>query len=219
MSEQHATGEPGAARASRLTPAEIDRLRARAAREAGPHVDARVLVSPVHNGEWCSEILGRPFPGERYVTWPERYLLHIATAAEPCPPPPPLATAAAARIRAEREAEQQRRADEHARQVAAWERLRDALPVPAEVRHNYTSHRHLGHYSQGGDHVYLPDGLVAGRLKRPAGRVLCWTPSRDRDLREFPEPATDGRVPSCRACLRTAVRLTGVDAGPLLLPR
>jgi hypothetical protein len=216
VSEQHAAGGPVAERATGLTPAEIDRLRARAEREAGSLVDPHVLVSPVHNGEWCSEILGRPFPGERYVTWPERYLLHIATQAEPCPPPPPVATAAAARARAELDAAQQRRVDEHARQAEVWERLRKALPVAAEVRHNYTSHRHLGHYSQGGDHIYLPDGIAVGRLRRPAHRVLCWTPSKARDLREFPEPATDGRVPSCRACLRTAGRLTGVDVAALI---
>lgn len=87
-----------------------------------------------------------------------------------------------------------------------------ATRLTAEVRHNYTSHRHLGHYQQGADHIYLPEGITAGRLIRPAGRVLCWTPSRARDLREFPAPAADGRPPACRACLRTALRLTGLPA-------
>ncbi|MFF5655236.1 hypothetical protein [[Kitasatospora] papulosa] len=218
MTGEHADGGPVAARATGLTPAAVDELRVRAAREAGPFVDPHVLTAPVHNGEWCTAILGRPFPGERHVTWPDRYLLHIAAQAEPCPPPPPRATAAAARVREQLDADRRRIADRHARQTEVWERLRAALPVAAEVRHNYTSHRHLGHYSQGGDHIYLPDGLDAGRLRRPAGRVLCWTPSRARDLREFPEPAGDGRVPSCRACVRSAGRLTGVDVGLLLSP-
>ncbi|MEU5834501.1 hypothetical protein ABZ820_12625 [Streptomyces diacarni] len=199
--------------ATNLPPEQLAELRDRARQEAGPFTDPCVMAMRVrHSGEWASAILGRPYDGERSLTWPERYLLHIAAQAEPCPPPPPQATAAAAVMRAELDVAARRREEEHARAVAEWDQIREHLPVPAEVRHNYTSHRHLGHYSRGADHIYLLEGITAGRLHRSARHVLCWTPSRARDLREFPEPATDGRPPSCRACLRTARRLAGLAA-------
>ncbi|WP_432051779.1 hypothetical protein [Streptomyces xiamenensis] len=198
--------------ATRLRPEQIAELHDRARHEAGrfvdPHLSQRIRV---HNGEWASAILGHPFPGQHRVTWPELYLLHIAAEAEPSPPPPPLATAAAARHRAERETARAAVERAYRQQVEEWEQLAAGLAhlgVRAEVRHNYTSHRHLGHYAQGGDHIYLLDDLHVGRLRRPARNVLCYTPSRARDLREFPEPARDGRPPTCRACLTTARRIT-----------
>jgi hypothetical protein len=193
--------------ATSLTPEQIGALRARAAQEAGPFVDPRVLQTPIHNAEWASDILGRSYGGERSIGWTDRYLLHIAQLAEPHPPEPPKATAARARAKAELEALQAARAQEHDRQVREWETLAARLPVQVDVRHNYTSHRHLDTYTQGGDHIYLHEDLNVGRLHRTARLVLCWTPSRAKDLREFPEPATDGRVPSCRQCLRIAHRI------------
>ncbi|MFI9463810.1 hypothetical protein [Streptomyces xiamenensis] len=165
----------------------------------------------MHNAEWASAILGHPFPGQHRVTWPDLYLLHIAAEAEPSPPPPPLATAAAARHRAERETARAAVEQAYRQQVEEWEQLAAGLAdlgVRAEVRHNYTSHRHLDCYRQGGDHIYLLDDLHIGRLQRSAGRVLCFTPSRAKDLQDFPDAATDGRPPTCRACLTTARRIT-----------
>ncbi|WP_431983930.1 hypothetical protein [Streptomyces qinglanensis] len=195
--------------ATGLSAEELTGLRARARREAGPFVDPHVIRAVVpHTPAWASAILGRPYSGARSLTWPERYLLHIAAEAEPATPPAGGVADTGAGPSAELAAARKEREERRARAVTEWEEIRRRLPVAAEVRHNYTSHRHLGHYSQGGDHIYLPDGLTAGRLIRPARSVLCWTPSRARDLREFPEPAGDGRPPSCRACLRIARRLT-----------
>lgn len=192
-------------RATELTAEEITELRQRARREAGPFVDPYLVHRIViHNPEWASEILGRPFLGADRLPWSDLYLMHLASRAEPGPPPPPRETARRLVRKEEmRQAEEQRlRAREG--EVREWEALAAALPVQVEVRHNYTSHRHLESYTQGGDHIYLLEELRIGRLHRRANHVLCWTPSRAKDLREFPEPATDGRVPSCKACLKTA---------------
>lgn len=136
------------------------------------------------------------------------YLLYIAKQAEPDPPPPPLETAR--RLACEQE-EKQRRATEaeNYRQLfEEWLRLKAALEevgTRATVRHNYTSHRHLDSYTQGADHIYLKDDLAFGRLHREAGCVLCWTPSRAKDLDHFPvEGEYDDRRPTCAACLKTA---------------
>ncbi|MGC0418373.1 hypothetical protein [Embleya sp. AB8] len=197
--------------ATHLTPERIAELRDTARREAGPFVNPKVLNTPIHNAEWASTILGRAYCGPRSVTWQERYLLYIATRAEPAPPPPPRATAARARYRAEEETRRTVAHEKHRKLVAVWEAMAETLRkrhgVRVEVRHNYTSSRHLDGFTQGVDHVYLLDALTAGRLRRDAGRVLCWTPSRARDLQVLDDP-NDDRLPTCRACLRIAHGLT-----------
>lgn len=192
-------------RATNLTPAELEELRARARREAGPFVDPDVQRRfRVHNGEWAAEVLARPYGGPHALTWPELYLLHLAVQAELTPPPPPRATAARVARELEEAAARRAAAEEAAHQEEEWRELVAALQaagVRVEVRHNYTSHRHLEFYTQGGDHVYLLDPLEVGRLRRAAGVALCHTPSNARNL-EYLEPTSDGRLPSCRTCLR-----------------
>ncbi|MGW1989616.1 hypothetical protein [Embleya sp. NPDC001921] len=197
-------------RATDLTPEQVTELRERARREAGPFTNPRVLATPIHNGEWAGEILGHPYAGPHTITWPERYLLHIATKAEPTPPPPPQTSATLEQYRA-LEAERRTAAEtEHRRRAQEWEALESALRdvhgVRVVVRHNYTSHRHGDGFTQGADHVYLLDDLTAGRLRRTARQVLCWTPSRARDLRVIADTDEDG-WPTCRTCLRIARRL------------
>ncbi|MFB7496059.1 hypothetical protein ACFC09_15430 [Streptomyces sp. NPDC056161] len=192
-------------RATALTPEELDELRARADREAGSFVDARVQAAfRVHNPEWAAEILGRPYGGPYAITWPELYLLHIAVQVEPTPPPPPRATAARLAREAEEADAGRAAAEEAAGREAEWRELVDTLQaagVRVEVRHNYTSARHLEFYTQGADHVYLLDPLHVGRLHRDADVALCHTPSNAPNL-AYLEPTTDGRLPSCQTCLR-----------------
>lgn len=191
-------------RATALTLAELDQLRARAEREAGPFVDpALQRRHRVHNAEWAGEILGHPYGGPYVITWPELYLLDLAVQEEPAPPPPPLATAARAARELEESTVRRAAAEEAAHREGEWRELVAAFRqagVRVEVRHNYTSHRHLEFYTQGGDHVYLLDLLQVGRLHREAGTALCHTPSNAHNL-EYLEPTTDGRLPSCRTCL------------------
>lgn len=196
-------------RATNLTAEQIQELRERARKEAGPFVNPAIASGfSVHNAEWASEILGEAYGDSRRLLWRDVYLLHLAKQAEPSPPPPPLATAR--RLEYEQE-EAQRRAAEQKRwqeEWVDWERLKAALEeagTRVTVRHNYTSHRHLDGYTQGADHIYLRERLDFGRLHRDAEIVLCWVPSKAKDLEHFPgEGEYDDRVPTCKACLKIA---------------
>ncbi|MGW3308233.1 hypothetical protein ACWDG9_16790 [Streptomyces sp. NPDC001073] len=181
--------------ATALTESELAELRERARRDSGPFTDPRIISREIpHSFAWVSAVLGRPYGGPRSVTWPERYLLHIAAKAEPVPPARchagPIPSPGRVNERSYRE-----------QQAADWKAIADQIPVAAEVRHNYTSVRHLEFYTQGGDHIFLLEELHIGRIHRPANNPLCYTPSRARDLREFP-PLSKGeiRLPDCRAC-------------------
>lgn len=177
--------------ATALTETDLAELRERARREAGPFTDPRIINRAIpHSFAWASAVLGRPYGGPRSITWPERYLLHIAAETEPTPPSPRPTESTPAQARGDERTYQEQLA-------AAWKAIADQLPVPAEVRHNYTSVRHLDLYTQGGDHIFLLEELHIGRIHRPADNPLCYTPSRARDLREFP-PLTKGRDPSTR---------------------
>lgn len=191
-------------RATNLTPAELDDLRERARREAGPFANPAIAATTrAHNPEWARAVLGGPRSG----AWWELYLIHLALQAEPSPPPPPLETAARAARERQEEAARRAAAEERAREEAAWRELVAVLrqaDVRIEVRHNYTSHRHYEHYTQGADHVYLLDPLHVGRLHRDAGVALCHTPSNAHNLQVL-DPMGDGRLPTCRACLRHLV--------------
>lgn len=165
--------------------------------------------------EWCSTIIGYVFPGIRSISTRDANLLVVADERNITPPLPAHlaeAFAEAKRRHEEQEAAWKAKADAAAKvqaeRAARWVELQELLPVPVEVRHNYTSSRHLENYTQGADHIYLPEGLTIGRLNRPAHDVLCSTPSRRKDLAEFPHTATDGRLPTCKACWNTAERIT-----------
>lgn len=196
-------------RATSLTDEEIGALRERARREAGPFVDPHLVHRiRIHNAEWASGILGFSFTGPEHLIWSDLYLLHIASEVEPSPPPPPVQTAQLIKYRGEEAARRKAEAVAYRQKVDEWNRLKAALEAAGtrvSVRHNYTSTRHLDLYVQGVDHIYLKAPLDFGRLHRDADIVLCWTPSRAKDLEHFPvEGEYDDRVPECRACLKIA---------------
>jgi hypothetical protein len=195
-------------KATNLTNEQIKELRERARREAGPFVNPAIATGfTSHNPEWAAEILGER-NSAMGLTWPEVYLLHIAKQAEPNPPPPPLATARHLAYEQEEQKRWEVERERQRRRFDEWLELKAALHragTEVTVRHNYTSHRHLDGYTQGGDHIYLLKPLDFGRLHRDAEIVLCWTPSRAKDLDHFPvEGEYDDRVPTCKACLKTA---------------
>jgi hypothetical protein len=76
------------------------------------------------------------------------------------------------------------------------------------VWHNWTA-RHLDGYEQGADHIVTMEPLHVGRVTREARRPLCWTPSRAHELRHVQANGEEkeDRVPTCKACLRTAERI------------
>lgn len=201
-----------------LTADQLADLRDQAIREAGPFVDPRRLRSVVARmagrpDDWAGAILGHPYAGLRSTRWRELVLLDLACDAEP---DPPVSAARMAREEAARRATDERNARsaaEHQATVGEWRQLRDALPVPVIVLHNYTSHRHCeSGYVQGRDHIIVQADLLVGRLHRAADEPLCWTPSRAKDLQVFANPLdaiTEDRLPTCKACLRTAERIAG----------
>lgn len=192
---------------TRLDSATLAELREQADRAAGPFLDPAVFrrvqgwVPPAHD-EWATAILGHDWPGFRHASNRDLVLLDLAHAAEP--DPPPSAAQMAARARAEQDRAEL--VDRRRRAWAAWVAVRDALPVPVHVAHNYTSGRHYENYVQGVDHILVAEPLHVGRLHREPGQPLCWAPSRAHHLAHFSAPYDD-RIPDCRACQRVAARL------------
>lgn len=196
-------------RATNLTRQEIDSLRERAKREAGPFVDPRLVNRiEIYNSEWASEILGFPFEGSSRLPWSILYLLHLASRAEPAPPPPPVATARQLAMKEERWHRERLAKEEADRRRNEWCYLAAALGkagAKIEVRHNYTSRRHLDGFTQGADHIFLLESFRFGRLCREGNVALCWTPSRAKGLQHFPnEPDNPEDPPTCKACLKVA---------------
>ena len=97
-------------------------------------------------------------------------------------------------------------ADEARRE--AWAALREMLPFPVKVRHNWTK-RHYEFYVQGNDHIVVLEDISAGRLTRRRGECLCETPSRAYSLRHVTSGGDEDekRIPYCRTCLRIAGRI------------
>lgn len=194
-----------------LDDATLEQMRAEAAADTSPFIDPAVWrestrVLPGVDNAWLSRVTGRRVTGYRHLSPAELALAVKAAKAD------------AAHLQAlagARRAEQQAAA-EHAAETAAtaahlatatWQALRARLPVPVAVRHNWTA-RHLDGYEQGADHIVVTQDLHSGRLHRRAGRSLCWTPSRDRELRHVSaNVGDDRRVPDCKACLRHADNL------------
>lgn len=196
---------------SALDEATLAGMRAEAAADRSPFIDpatfreAQVVLAGI-DPAWLDRVAGHPVRSWGHLTSAE---LTVAVRA---------AKADAAYLRAvvdERAArareESQRRAEADAAVAqairAAWEALRERLPVPVAVCHNWTA-RHLDGYEQGADHIVVLSDLDAGRLHRKANHPLCWTPSRDHELRHVGANAGDEtRVPDCKACLRHAGKL------------
>jgi hypothetical protein len=197
----------------------LARLRAEAAGHASRFTDPS-LIREVQRGalagvsdSWLTAVIGRPVTGWLHLENHELYLAVAARAADAA-----RLDAAAAGRREEHDAEQRARAERRAAEEQArreeWAALAAALPVPVAVCHNWTA-RHLDGYEQGGDHIVVLAGLHAGRLHRAARRPLCWTPSRAHELRHvFGNPGDEGRLPDCRACLRTARKITNLEGTP-----
>lgn len=198
---------------SSLDEAALVQLRQEARREAGPFVDPRLLsraeaAITQAPQDWLFRILGHPILSRQQITWPEAVLVLRASEADA-----DYLAALREESRAARKAEADRRAagaaEEQRLQREAWLSLARDIPVPVTVWHNWTA-RHLDGYQQGADHIVVLENLTAGRLSRPARHPLCWTPSRDHELRHVFHNAEEQyeRLPDCKACLRTAQRIS-----------
>lgn len=204
-----------------LTDAQLTALHAQAAAHTSPFVDPaqldRVTRFVASRHEWASTIIGRPFD-QRPMTNLELRLLDLAAQAEPEPPAParPPLPGDAGYVLTEQE---QALAARHAAALAEWAALRQLLPVPVRVVHNYSSARHTETHVQGVDHILVTEELHVGRLHRELGRALCFTPSKTRDHRalSLSDAGDDDRLPTCAQCVRTAYRITGRAVSEVLL--
>ncbi len=168
--------------------------------------------------DWAFAVLGRPYHGVGSLYGPDMELLKLADELGLEPPLPADVVARRAAAREREEAESRAWLAMHERIATEWAALRAALPVPVEVFHNYTSARHVDGFSQGADHIILSKDLRVGRLSRERGLPLCFVPSRAKDLQVFDDPG-EHRRPTCKACIRTACRITRLDAPTMLNPR
>lgn len=153
--------------------------------------------------EWMSAVLGRPVNGRRRLSWTELVLLGLARDVESEPPVP-------ARVLAECERaalEERRRAEHLQQQVDAWASLRARLPVWVSVAYNGSGRHHYELHVSGAQHIIVREPLHFGRIHRDANRSLCWTPSRAKHLLFENLDIPSDRIPTCKACLRTAERI------------
>jgi hypothetical protein len=123
-------------------------------------------------------------------------------------------------LRAEQDA--RRFAEEEARKALQlardreWRALVEALPVPVHLAYNYSGPNHYESWTQGAIHILVGEDLHVGRLRRSCREALC-TVESNAHQQDFARPACpEDRHPSCKRCIRTACRLTELEA-PILL--
>ena len=165
---------------SALDEAALAAMRADAEAKAGPFTDpallrkAELALAGV-DAAWLERVVGHPARSWRHLSHAEVLLAvraaetdaeHLAALAE------------AEHAKAARDRQDTAAAVQANTQAAAayWQRLREQLPVPVTVQHNWTA-RHLDGYEQGADHIVVLEDLDAGRLRRAAGTPLCQTPN------------------------------------------
>lgn len=163
--------------------------------------------------DWCRSILGH----DRAPSVVEMHLILLADERGIDPPLPAWLAERRAAQKAKADAE---KAEYDARIRArsdAWAALAAALPVSVTLAYNYSGPNHYETYAQGAVHIILLEELRVGRLHRVADWALCTTNSAARH-QHFPWPDTNGEHgwPTCRACVRQACRITGLEAPALM---
>lgn len=197
---------------SALTDAVLAELRADAARhDSNAFIDPALLrqaerLLPLVDHDWLERVIGGPVRGWR---WLNNGGLHLAVQAAKVDAAHLAAVTDARNAAAQEQNRLVGEAALAARQakVHEWAALRDRLPFPVVVWHNWTA-RHLEGYEQGADHIVLLEDFVAPWFTRDKRRPLCWTPSRSHPLRYVHGNTGDEkRVPTCKVCLRRAAKL------------
>src|SRR5215831_5944269 len=196
---------------SALDQAALAALRADAAANASPFPDpallrkAELALAGI-DAAWLDRVIGHPARSWRHLSHAEM-LLAVRAAETDAEHLAALAGAEHEQLTRERQAAAATAQAEAQAAAARWQRLREQLPVPVTVQHNWTA-RHLEWYEQGADHIVVLEDLDAGRLRRAAGTPLCQTPSRAGQQRHVSgSPGDERRLPDCKACLRHAEKL------------
>lgn len=165
--------------------------------------------------DWRVSVLGH----DRSVGLVDMHMLLLAHGQDVEPPMP----AWLAELRAKaRESVRRQRAEFAARLRAldeAWELIWRKLPVRVGVAYNYSGPNHYESYQQGAVHILLINqGVQVGRAVRSQGGAMCTTRStaRHQVWADMGDPP-DKRVPTCKACIRFAARVAGVEVPQVLL--
>lgn len=169
--------------------------------------------------DWGIAVLGYAWHSGRSYT--DLQMLLIADERDATPPLPEHVARQRAEAQAESDAWNRAYKARQEALAAEWDAIVKAMPVPVGAVHNYESHRHYENYVQGGDHIVVREDLHHGRLHRKAYLSLCWTPSyaHNLDLAFARDPQHDNAWPTCKKCIRTACRITGLQAPTLLSQR
>jgi hypothetical protein len=174
----------------------------------GDHNIARMQdVIQRRGGDWCTAVLGRPFPGLRHAPSGDGFMLIVADerGLEPKLPESIVkARAVAEARRKEREAQATAKLDAEKRR---WALVTGSAPVPFTVRANT---RHTG--PRGSlQHVTAAVDLLSGRSRlHKAGMGLCETAGRSNPL-HLGEALKD-LPPTCRRCIEYAGQVRTLDA-------
>lgn len=192
-------------------------LAAESLRRDGSFIDPvkwRMMQAVPRNTDWALSVLRTYRRGDPLAL----HMLLLAHGQDIDPPLPDWL----AEVR-EKQAAARRREEEAAAARAraldeAWASIWKALPQQVGVAYNYSGPGHYETYSSGADHIILSEDLVFGRMKRVKGWAMCTTPSSARhqsfDLK--PDHPTKRRA-TCKACLRAAAKVAGVELPEILL--
>lgn len=176
-------------------------------------VKMRMVQQLPRRSDWATAVLGGNYSNNLLGM----HMLLLAHGQDIDPPLP----AWLAELR-EKQAEARRRQEAEAaallaKQYGVWELLWRRMPVLVSVAYNYSGPRHTETYTSGAVHVLLLSDLTFGKMRRVKGWALCTTESAVRHqlfAGYGDHPST--RLPSCKACIRTACRIVGVDRDEVL---
>lgn len=198
---------------------EYDGLKAMAeesVRRDGGFVDPVKLrmAQQIHrNSDWATSVLG----GDYRDNLLSMHMLLLAHGQDIDPPRPAWMVELREKQAAARRAQEERAAALQRMQDEVWALLWRPFPVYIGVAYNYSGPRHYEAYTSGAVHIILCSDLTHGRIRRVKGWALCTTDSavKHQLFASFGDhPAA--RRPTCKACLRLAARIVGVDRDQVL---
>jgi hypothetical protein len=177
--------------------------------------------------DWCTAVLGQPYPGPRHLTVVQDHLLRLADAAGVDPPLPDWIAAAREAATKLRASHTDKRAALAARQAEAWNSVLEMATVRLEIREGSRARARIGvseylRHAVPTTDVYSGTGPVR---THKAGRPLCEAPRRSKPLTlggPSDAPATCVRclqwAPQVRADRRSPRPEPGTAPGPTASP-
>ncbi|WP_328491276.1 hypothetical protein [Streptomyces zaomyceticus] len=174
----------------------------------GPQDIARMEDVIRHRGgDWCTAVLGRPFPGLGRVPSRDGWLLVLADERGLKPALPQFVVQARAEEASRRRERETLAALKSETEKRRWALVVGAAAVELAVREN-TRHSGVGGSLR---HVTAAVDLVSGRSRRhAAGRALCETVGRADPL-HLGEPL-EGLPATCQRCIEYAGKVRTLDA-------